>query len=112
MNNVVKKLRIFEAFAGIGAQRKALENINKKYEVVGLAEWFVPAIVAYEAIHNRLAENIDNKKPVGEMIDFLESLTLSIDSKKQIKKGYWVSKYSRERERERAASDLFGSLQF
>ena len=60
MNVSKKPLRIFEAFAGIGAQRKALNNISRKFEVKGMAEWFVPAIIGYEAIHNNLShENVD-----------------------------------------------------
>jgi hypothetical protein len=33
-----KFIRVFEAFAGIGAQRRALDNINANYKIVGLAE--------------------------------------------------------------------------
>lgn len=95
-----KVLRIFEAFAGIGAQRKALENIGKKYEVVGMAEWFVPAIISYQAIHNgltrKLAEEMTKNVSEKEMVDYLESLTLSIDSKKPVKKGYWSKKRTSE----------------
>ena len=50
------KINLFEAFAGIGSQHMALKNIShsKKWEinVVGIVEWFIDAIIAYEAIHN------------------------------------------------------------
>lgn len=87
-------INIFEAFAGIGSQRKALDNQNIKYKVVGLAEWYVPAIIAYHAIHNDLNLNtiINHNISKKEMIDFLESKNLSMDSKTQLKKGYWSKK--------------------
>ncbi|WKX02760.1 DNA (cytosine-5-)-methyltransferase [Candidatus Mycoplasma mahonii] len=88
-----KPLRVFEAFAGIGAQRKALANINKKYEVVGMAEWFITAIISYQAIHHHLTiDPIDHKTTTKTMIKYLESLPLSLDSKQPIKKGYWKRK--------------------
>ena len=31
-----KKLRVFEAFAGIGAQAAALKRLNINYEIVGI----------------------------------------------------------------------------
>jgi len=39
----MKKIRVFEAFSGIGAQKKAFEKLNKKYgedvfEVVATSE--------------------------------------------------------------------------
>ncbi|MGL5590872.1 MAG: hypothetical protein ACRDCH_02270, partial [Metamycoplasmataceae bacterium] len=52
--NNIKEIKLFEAFAGIGSQYKALKNIapskNWNIEVVGIVEWFVDAIIAYEAI--------------------------------------------------------------
>ena len=51
----MKKLRVFETFAGIGAQHKALSNLKEKgiidYEVVAISEWDIDAIIAYNAIH-------------------------------------------------------------
>lgn len=46
-----KALRVFEAFAGIGAQATALERIGIDYEIVGISEWFTDAIICYDAIH-------------------------------------------------------------
>ena len=54
-----KKLRVFEAFAGIGAQHSALKRINIDFEVVGISEWFINAILAYDAIHSDLNNVID-----------------------------------------------------
>lgn len=45
------KLKVFEAFAGIGAQRMALRNIGVDFEVVGISEIDKFATKSYEAIH-------------------------------------------------------------
>ena len=44
-------LRVFEAFAGVGAQRMALRNLGIEHEVVGISEIDKFAIQSYEAIH-------------------------------------------------------------
>lgn len=50
------KIKLFEAFAGIGSQYSALKNISKiknwDIEHIGMVEWFVDAIIAYVAIHS------------------------------------------------------------
>lgn len=46
-----KKLRVFEAFAGVGSQRMALRNLGIDHEVVGIAEIDKFALKSYEAIH-------------------------------------------------------------
>ncbi len=46
-----KTLRVFEAFAGIGAQNSALKKANINFEIVGISEWFINALLAYDAIH-------------------------------------------------------------
>ncbi|MGL4647445.1 MAG: DNA (cytosine-5-)-methyltransferase [Mycoplasmoidaceae bacterium] len=57
-NNNQKIIKVFEAFAGIGAQRKALENIAKEFnyqiQSVGQIEWYSNAIIGYFAIHHDL----------------------------------------------------------
>lgn len=49
-------INLFEAFSGIGSQHLALNNISKaknwNINVVGIVEWFIDAIVAYESIHH------------------------------------------------------------
>ena len=37
-------LRVFEAFAGIGAQASALERMGINYKIVGISEWYIDAI--------------------------------------------------------------------
>ena len=44
-------LKVFEAFAGYGSQRMALENIGVPHEVVAISEIDKFAIRSYEAIH-------------------------------------------------------------
>ena len=46
-----RKLRVFEAFAGIGAQAAALKKLNIDYEIVGISDWFIDAIECYATIH-------------------------------------------------------------
>ena len=45
------KLRVFEAFSGIGTQRMALRNLGIEHEVVAIAEIDKYALKSYEAIH-------------------------------------------------------------
>ncbi len=47
----VKKIRVFEAFSGIGAQATALTRLNASYEIVGISEWFINALLGYSALH-------------------------------------------------------------
>lgn len=51
----MKNIKIFEAFAGIGSQFKALKNIarQRQWNIIhsGMIEWYVDAIIAYVAIH-------------------------------------------------------------
>jgi DNA (cytosine-5)-methyltransferase 1 len=45
------KIRVFEAFSGVGTQRKAMTNIGVPHEVVGIAEIDEEAIASYNAVH-------------------------------------------------------------
>ncbi len=79
-----KTIRLFEAFAGIGSQFKALKNIaiekDWTIESVGIIEWFIPAIIAYQAIHH---PPIDGVKE-GEI--FNANVNISNDSKNPLSK--------------------------
>lgn len=46
-----KKVRLFEAFSGIGCQRMGFEKANIDYEVVGISEIDKYALKSYEAMH-------------------------------------------------------------
>ena len=97
----MKKIRVFETFSGIGAQNKALKNSGLDYEVVATSDWFIDAILAYDAIHCK-----DEKISVPsyeKQIEYLSKFTFSGDSvrpyhnlmkksKKEIKKLYIANK--------------------
>ncbi|MGL4768963.1 MAG: DNA (cytosine-5-)-methyltransferase [Mycoplasmoidaceae bacterium] len=93
MNN---KIRVFEAFSGIGAQNKALKKINANYEIVGMAEWYLPAIIAYHAIHNNFKANDNPDVSYEKMIDYLKSKPLSNNSKSLLSLNYWNKKKPKE----------------
>lgn len=74
-----KKLKVFEAFAGIGAQHAALKRLNINFEIVGISEWFINAILTYDAIHS----DQDAEIPIpsyDEQIKYLKKFTFSKDS--------------------------------
>jgi DNA (cytosine-5)-methyltransferase 1 len=59
-----QSIKIFEAFAGIGAQYYALKKIpNLNIEVVGISEWDFKALKAYRAIHYPNIQNVDFSLP-------------------------------------------------
>ena len=50
-----KEIVLYEAFAGIGAQWKALKNLSEKLNIkvtnIGSCEWYIDAIISYISIH-------------------------------------------------------------
>lgn len=56
------KLKVFEAFAGIGAQHQALKNIGANFEIVGISEIDKFAIASYNAIHGEVPNYGDISK--------------------------------------------------
>ncbi|MCH5165504.1 MAG: DNA cytosine methyltransferase [Clostridiales bacterium] len=74
-----KKLRVFEAFAGIGAQASALDRLHINYEVVGISDWFIDAIECYAAIHKHDI-SVEVPKTREEVLDYLGKFTFSGDS--------------------------------
>ena len=79
--NEKKTLRVYEAFAGIGAQASALERLNIDYEIVGISDWFIDAIECYAAIH---CDNIEVEVPrdIKEVEEYLSKYTFSATSTK------------------------------
>jgi len=73
------KLRVFEAFAGIGAQHAALKRLNINYEIVGVSEWFIDAIECYDAIHYNGQPQIDLPL-LKEQKEYLHKFTFSKNS--------------------------------
>lgn len=80
LGDVMKKIRVFETFSGIGAQNKALKNSKLKYEIVATSEWFTDAILAYDAIHCKKRKvKVPSHK---EQLEYLKKFTFSNDSVK------------------------------
>jgi DNA (cytosine-5)-methyltransferase 1 len=75
-------LKIIELFSGIGSQTKALQRLGVQHEVVGISEWDVNAIIAYDAIHTN--DNKDHSKSLSrlEVYNELKDFTFSTDGKK------------------------------
>ena len=71
-----KKLKVFEAFAGIGAQASALKRLNIEYEIVGISEWFIEAILCYDQIQNDGLPEIELPTKVKQ-IEYLKQFTFS-----------------------------------
>lgn len=63
------KLKVFEAFAGVGSQSMALRNIGANYEVVGTMDVDRYAILAYDSIHNKQVDvpKISKEEMLNEM---------------------------------------------
>lgn len=49
----MERLKVNELFSGIGAFRKALQNLETPHEIVGISEIDKHAIMAYEAIYGK-----------------------------------------------------------
>ena len=79
MRKQEKKLRVFEAFAGIGAQAAALKRLNINYEIVGISDWFIDAIECYATIHCPNVE-VDVPQSKQEILKYLSQYTFSADS--------------------------------
>lgn len=73
------KLRVFEAFAGIGAQAAALKRLKIDYEIVGISDWFIDAIECYATIHCQ-NKDIDVPEDKSEVMEYLSKFTFSADS--------------------------------
>ena len=74
-----RKLRVFEAFAGIGAQAAALKKLNIDYEIVGISDWFIDAIECYATIHCE-GKVVDVPNTKAEVLEYLSKFTFSADS--------------------------------
>lgn len=80
-NKNQKTLKVFEAFAGIGAQASALDRMGINYEIVGISEWFIDAIECYASIHCDDVE-IEMPRDIKEIDDYLSQFTFSATSVK------------------------------
>lgn len=67
----MNKIKVMEAFAGVGSQRAALRNLNIPHEVVAIAEIDKYALLSYEAIHGDCPNIGDiSKVNINEIPDF------------------------------------------
>ena len=80
-SNNNRKLRVFEAFAGIGAQASALKRLGINYEIVGISEWFIDAIECYAAIHCS-DKKVTVPRDIVEVDEYLNQFTFSANSVK------------------------------
>jgi DNA (cytosine-5)-methyltransferase 1 len=93
-----KNITVFEAFAGIGAQMEAMNNLMRnddllkqlgldkkevKFVNVGTSEWFIDAIISYDALHHGVQSTFPKYEKLSNkvMLKFLLKYTLSKDSK-------------------------------
>ena len=89
------KLRVFEAFAGIGAQAAALKRMNINYEIVGISDWFIDAIECYAAIHCGDKEVIV-PEDITEEDEYQSQFTFSADSVKP----YYIKRLNEDQRRD------------
>lgn len=108
-NNKQKKLRVFEAFAGIGAQASALKRMNINYEIVGISDWFIDAIECYAAIH---CKDVDVEVPqdIAAVDDYLSQFTFSADSVKPYNINRLTEDQRRDLYRANMKANNYGSI--
>lgn len=89
-----KEIVLYEAFAGIGAQWKALKNLSEKLNIkvtnIGSCEWYIDAIISYISIHYGILNSEINFSK-QEMVDKLKNMPFSSDSKKPVKDNYFLN---------------------
>lgn len=74
-------LKVFEAFAGIGAQASALERTGINFKIVGISDWFIDAIECYAAIHCD-GTAVEMPTDIKEIDKYLAQFTFSTTSVK------------------------------
>ena len=104
-----KKLRVFEAFAGIGAQASALDRLNIDYEIVGISDWFIDAIECYAAIHCENVE-VDVPQDIKEIDEYLSKYTFSATSVKSTKLKQLTEDQKRDLYRANVKANNYGSI--
>ena len=104
-----KKLRVFEAFAGIGAQASALERLKINYEIVGISDWFIDAIECYAAIHCDSIE-VDVPQDIKTVEEYLSQYTFSATSVKPTNLKQLTEDQKRDLYRANVKANNFGSI--
>ena len=104
-----RKLRVFEAFAGIGAQASALNRLNINHEIVGISDWFIDAIECYAAIHCEDIE-VDVPEDIKEIEEYLSKYTFSATSIKPTKLKLLTEDQKRDLYRANKKAKNYGSI--
>ncbi|MGX9359011.1 DNA (cytosine-5-)-methyltransferase [Mycoplasma sp. 2575] len=87
-----KTINVLETFSGIGAQNKAITNINKLrnkdvFKIVATADWDARANISYATMHHNLHDNYlkilanNNLTTELQVNEFLKQFCLSLNSK-------------------------------
>lgn len=104
-----RKLRVFEAFAGIGAQASALSRMNIDYEIVGISDWFMDAIECYAAIHCSNIK-VDMPTDIKKIDEYLSKYTFSATSVKESKLKLLTEDQRRDLYRANIQAKNYGSI--
>lgn len=78
-------LKVFETFAGIGAQTKALKNIGIKHKVVAISEWDLNALISYANVHCKKEMELVKIPGRDKILEELNNFTFSNDGKVPLK---------------------------
>ncbi|WP_308700622.1 DNA (cytosine-5-)-methyltransferase N-terminal subunit [Mycoplasma enhydrae] len=88
----MKNVKLYEMFAGIGSQYKALKNIEKSLKInvksLGSCDFYIDAIIAYMIIHYG-AVSFEEKYSKTEMITKLKEYIWSANSKNVVSDNYF-----------------------
>jgi len=79
---MLNKLKVLSLFSGIGAFERSLTNLDIDYEMIGISEWDVNAIISYDAIHTNDGIDYSRDMSKDEILKELESFTFTTDGKK------------------------------
>lgn len=111
-----KVLKVFETFAGIGAQHKSIKYVNSQnkdvnFKIVATSEWDARSIITYAAVHNNLDEKtikkvLKEKNFVNEndLNEYILKHTFSLDSKMPSK---WITKKDYEFKKALVVANIF-----
>lgn len=77
----MSKIRLFEAFAGVGMQRMAFDRVGAEYESVGISEIDKDALLSYAAIHTNFLQELDSfdYPPKNVMVDYLREKNVGFE---------------------------------
>ena len=79
----MSKLRVFEAFAGVGSQEMALRNLGIEYDIVGISEIDNKATISKASIHTNYLELLNTYAfPSDEdMVEYLRGINAPLHHK-------------------------------